>query len=95
MYAKNRIPMYEGDGIIRQGPSMDIPAPERLPDTVLPRGEQQSNQTLAHLLRQLADWARTKLRSSPLDEYLSRATSLADAERLLRKAESEKHFHQY
>jgi len=89
--------MYEGDGIIRSGPKWDGPGPEHGPETASARDGQPSKQpSLAHLFRELLGWARTKLRStSALDDYLSRASSLADVERLLRKAESEKRFYQY
>ena len=98
MYARNRIPMYEGDGIIRQGPAVDArPDPQESPAEALPRGhiEPRTAKPVRSLGRLLA-WVRRKLQTdSAIEEYLSRASSLADIERLLRKAERESYFFQH
>ena len=98
MYARNRIPMYEGDGIIRQASPADTltESPESLPEP-LPREKVESRiRPLSRGLSKLLAWVRRKLQfNSALEDYLSRASSLAEVERLLRKAERDGHFFQH
>jgi hypothetical protein len=87
--------MYEGDGIIRQGPAVDArPDPQEKPAEALPHGHSESKTPKpVRNLRRLLAWVRRKLQTdSAIEEYLSRASSLADVERLLRKAERERYF---
>ena len=80
MKAKNRMPMYEGDGLIHS----DLAA------GVSPRWE-----AVADLLGGFVGWIRAKSRhaqGSALDNYLARASSLADIERRLREVERDGRF---
>ena len=98
MYARNRIPMYEGDGIIRQGPTADTPpdSPENLPEPLSREHIERKARKPGRRLGELLAWIRRKLQSNnPLEDYLSRASSLADVERLLRKAETDRHLFQH
>ena len=100
MYAKSRVPMYEGDGFIH---SMQ----DRLPASrtnatavsehreIEPRARQLRSEALARLLRRLAAWLEKKImrvRMSALENYLSRSSDLADVERRLRQAERDGRF---
>lgn len=97
MYVKTRLPVYEGDGLIHGAPAPGRVAAawsdvEGIRDIrgLETRARQLRGETLARLLRQFVAWARRRLsdsRSAALDEYLSRATSLADVERRLREVE--------
>jgi hypothetical protein len=80
MTTKNRIPLYEGDGFIHAGNTVGFS----------PRWE-----AAAELLSGLAGWIRTKSlfgQGSALDNYLARASSLADVERRLREVERDGRF---
>jgi hypothetical protein len=97
MYARNRIPMYEGDGIIRQASPADTltESPERLPEP--PREKVEGRiRPLSRGLGKLLAWVGRRLQfNSALEDYLSRASNLAEVERLLRKAERDGHFFQH
>ena len=105
MYAWNRIPMYEGDSVIRSGPVPASPGTtlRRSPEGAISRSEIEQRarklrwETLADLLGNIVERVRRgaqSARSRELDSYLSRATSLADVERLLKEAEREGRFFQ-
>jgi len=98
MYARNRMPMYEGDGIIRRASPTDTltESLESLPEALPREDVEHKVRTLSRGLSKLLAWVRRKLQfNSALEDYLSRASSLADVERLLKKAESDKHFFQH
>lgn len=95
MYVKNKLPIYEGDGFIHAGPavgaadSLAAEAPRGIRDL-----ERQARklraETVARLIAQAAAWVQQRFlysRNAAVDEYLSRATSLADVERRLREIE--------
>jgi len=80
MKARNGIPMYEGDGFIHTDSTT----------AVIQRWE-----AAAEMVGKFFAQAREKfqsLRTSALDDYLARASSLADIERRLREAEREGRF---
>jgi len=80
MKTKNRMPMYEGDGFIHAGSVVGVS----------PRWE-----AAAELLSGFAGWVRAKSlfgQGSALDNYLARASSLADVERRLREVERDGRF---
>ena len=95
MYAKNGIPMYEGDGFIHpmQNPPQSSPenvaAEVELRD-IKERARKLRRETIARLLRRLVaklNRIAFEVRTAPLEKYLSRSSDLADVERRLRQAE--------
>jgi len=98
MYAKNRMPMYEGDGYIHAGPAAGSAAnppvqrPEHASETrnLEQQARRMRGEVVAELLGNLIAWLQRKAaesRSAALDDYLSHSTSLADIERRLREIE--------
>jgi hypothetical protein len=80
MKIRNRMPMYEGDGFIHAGSATAVSS----------RWE-----AVADLLGGIAGWMHKKsqrARSNALDDYLARASSLADIERRLREIERDGRF---
>jgi hypothetical protein len=103
MYARNRIPLYEGDSFIHTSPAPGHwePAPVDVADAVpdLECIEQRArglrSETLQDLLGRAIAWIGQKMRlarRSALEEYLSRSSNLADLERRLREAERDGRF---
>ena len=80
MKVRNGTPMYEGDGFIHLDSTT----------AAIHRWE-----AAAGMIGEFFAWAQGKfqgLRTSALDDYLARASSLADIERRLRQAEREGRF---
>ena len=103
MYAKNRLPMYEGDGFIHTSPAPGHPQPAPPHDAnivldlerVEQRARELRSKTLRGLLGRAFAWIGKKLqqaRRSELEDYLSRSSNLADLERRLKEAEREGRF---
>jgi hypothetical protein len=102
MYAKNRLPMYEGDSFIHTSPAPGhLPAPVQDANVVLDlerveqRARELRSETLRGLLGRAFAWIGKKLqqaRRSELEDYLSRSSNLADLERRLKEAEREGRF---
>jgi hypothetical protein len=102
MYAKNRLPMYEGDSFIHTSPAPShLPAPVQDANVVLDlerveqRARELRSKTLRGLLGRAFAWIGKKLqqaRRSELEDYLSRSSNLADLERRLKEAEREGRF---
>jgi len=95
MYAKNAVPLYDGNGYLHAGsPSSakNRAAPPAWVDPIQVEREAQRlrGEALAELLGRIYAWVKLKLsrmKTSELDDYLAGSTSLADVERRLRDAE--------
>lgn len=95
MYAKNAMPLYEGDGYLHTGPTPSGKAGDAQPRWVdsyeIEREARRlRGEVMAALVGRL--YARVKARirrarTSALDDYLARSSSLADVERRLRDVE--------
>ena len=100
MYAKNPVPLYDGDGYLHAGPapsgkSGDVPPVWKDAVEIEREAHRLRGEAMAELFGKLRAWLRTKLaraRTRALEDYLSRASSLADVERRLREAEREGRF---
>ncbi|MGB5079819.1 MAG: hypothetical protein WBO23_03635 [Burkholderiales bacterium] len=95
MYAKNAVPLYEGDGYLHAGPASvaknrDTPAAWVDLIEIEREAQRLRGEALAELLGRFRTWVKLKLsrkRTSALDNYLAGSTSLAEVERRLREAE--------
>jgi len=95
MYAKNAVPLYDGDGYLHAGAASggkNRQAPPAWMDPIQVEREAQRlrGEALAELLGSVYAWVKLKLsrlKTSELDDYLAGSTSLADVERRLRDAE--------
>ncbi|HEX9192757.1 MAG TPA: hypothetical protein VF871_03235 [Burkholderiales bacterium] len=69
MYAKNRIPLYEGDGYFhpmqdrQPAPSKEV-TPVSEPRNIELRARQLRRETVARLLRRVAAWLGQKIRQA-------------------------------
>jgi len=95
MYAKNAVPLYDGDGYLHAGPVSGGRKTEAAPVWIDPiqierEAQRLRGETMAELLGRIYAWVKlrfARLRTSELDRYLAGSTSLADVERRLRDAE--------
>jgi hypothetical protein len=95
MYAKNAVPLYDGDGYLHAGPASVGRKSEATPVWIDPiqierEAQRLRGEALADLLGRISAWVKSRLarmRSSELDNYLAGSASLADVERRLREAE--------
>ena len=95
MYAKNNVPLYDGDGYLHAGPvsgaeSRGAPLARLNYIEIERKAHRLRGEAMAELFGRLYARVRAKLgrrRNSALEDYLARSSSLADVERRLRDAE--------